>query len=91
MLLRTIAHPAAVAVQNARLFQAPDRELAQRIRVLRQREAELESAWAALEPGAVVEGLVTGMNKGGLEVEMAEEDAERIARAADRYRRDRET
>ncbi len=38
--------------------------------VLSKKKAEVESAWAALQPGAEVEGVVTGMNKGGLEVEV---------------------
>ncbi len=38
--------------------------------VLSKRKAELESTWAAMEPGAEVEGVVTGMNKGGLEVDI---------------------
>ncbi|MBN1342133.1 MAG: S1 RNA-binding domain-containing protein [Phycisphaerae bacterium] len=38
--------------------------------ILSKRKAEVEAAWAALEPGATVEGVVTGMNKGGLEVEV---------------------
>ncbi len=38
--------------------------------ILSKRKAEVEAAWASLQPGATVEGLVTGMNKGGLEVEI---------------------
>ena len=35
-----------------------------------KRKAAIESAWLSMEPGAVVEGVVTGMNKGGLEVDV---------------------
>jgi len=38
--------------------------------IVSKRKAALESAWAGMEPGAVVEGRVIGMNKGGLEVEV---------------------
>ncbi len=38
--------------------------------LLSKKKAEVEAAWEALKPGAEVEGIVTGMNKGGLEVEV---------------------
>jgi len=38
--------------------------------IVSKRKAQLENLWASLKPGAVVEGRVTGMNKGGLEVDI---------------------
>jgi len=38
--------------------------------IVSKRKAQLESLWTSLQPGAVVEGRVTGMNKGGLEVDI---------------------
>jgi small subunit ribosomal protein S1 len=38
--------------------------------IVSKHKAEMENLWASLKPGAVVEGRVTGMNKGGLEVDI---------------------
>lgn len=38
--------------------------------IVSKRKAQIENLWASLKPGAVVEGRVTGMNKGGLEVDI---------------------
>ncbi len=38
--------------------------------ILSKRKAETEGLWASMQPGTVVEGRVTGMNKGGLEIDI---------------------
>lgn len=58
--------PPAIGEEMSFISQGIDRESG--MLKLSQREILLEASWESLSPGAVVEGRVTGVNRGGLEL-----------------------